>query len=103
MASDFNRDGVGLRVLSAQANIGYGNRPIPDARDCQIAQVVENLAQKPVGDRSRAGLKPDNWMALTAFAERMAALAVRQQDARYIQLAQTKLRTPNTPTVESRP
>ena len=73
-----------LSVLNLAATVGYLRWPIPHKRDVEIARVVNRLAQDIEQDRPQTPLKPDQGQALAVFAERMASLAVRDQDPEHL-------------------
>src|SRR5262249_46769613 len=65
-----------VHVLDPASNKGYLNRPIPVARDTEIRDLLATASPQALAtvlDQSHASV-------LQAFAERMAALAVRRHD-----------------------
>lgn len=70
-------DASALAILAVERNRGYGTWPLPHERDFAIARLVEQLARQRPTSPPRSLLEPEHGQVLTAFAERMASLAVR--------------------------
>jgi hypothetical protein len=69
-----------LQLLDSKQSNGYGNLPIPCAIDDEVHALVAHLvALDPAGRRDLLSrMTQRHGYALLAFAERMAALAVRE-------------------------
>lgn len=67
--------------LRVRANVGYGPRPIPDETDRVIREFVDAYVKslQPVRAAVAERLGREHAPTLRAFAERMAAYAVRQR------------------------
>lgn len=79
-----DNDRPNLEVLGPGMNEGYLKWSIPHERDGQIAEVVDRFARDIEQGRPRAPLNGDQGKALAGFAERMAALAVRERDPEHL-------------------
>jgi hypothetical protein len=75
--------------LGSERTKGYGPRPIPSDIDDDVRTVVQAIAREHGGARADiiARLTEVHGLVLNAFAERMAAYAVRNGQARHIQEA----------------
>lgn len=77
---------AGLAELD-ERNAGYGNRPLPDPLDEQIAGLVERVTEAPdeVRQAVRAELTQMQGQFLLGYGERMASLAVRMESAKLLE------------------
>jgi hypothetical protein len=62
-----------------ERNRGYGNKPLPDPLDEQIARLVERIVEGPdeLHEAVREDLSPMQAQFLLGYGERMASFAVR--------------------------
>jgi hypothetical protein len=69
--------------LKDRSNKGYGNTPLPQRRDEEIAELIMVWAE--LSERDRRGVESqisdDQSFTLICFGERMASLAVREQNS----------------------
>lgn len=76
-----------LALLETEANIGYGQQPLPSERDAELRALLENAsAAQLVGQ-----ITFDRARVLRVFAERAASLSVRSNDARMLRTGLTAL------------
>jgi len=68
-------------ILDPAENVNYGKQALPSERDRQIRDLLVRVGdQRAFGELT--GLVPrGGWSVLNVFAERVASLAVRHQDA----------------------
>jgi hypothetical protein len=76
-----NHDASSFVILEPANNIGYGCEDIPCERDGQIKDLILDLTADFSFERVMQ-LAPQYAYRVSAFAERAASLAVRQQDER---------------------
>jgi hypothetical protein len=69
-----------LDILDVESNAGYLGRPLPSARDDEITALLDRARQDGRATQLVDLLRPRQDAVLRAFAERMAALAVRAGD-----------------------
>jgi hypothetical protein len=70
-------DASALSVLDPANNEGYGSARLPCGRDDEIAKLVRQIQGLEDFDDAKRALSEEHGTVLSAFAERMASLAVR--------------------------
>jgi hypothetical protein len=77
-----NEDASSFAILEPQNNIGYGREGLPCGRDGQIRDLILDVTANNSFEQVAQRLPQSADRVLSAFAERAASLAVRQQDER---------------------
>jgi hypothetical protein len=67
-------------VLKGDSNVGYLRQPLPNARDSEISDLLEEARSGGQLDELAAELAPSHAASLLCFAQRMSVLAVRRSD-----------------------
>lgn len=73
-------------MLAAKSNAGYGAQPLPSERDNEIGALLLTVQDPERLEEFLAPLTGEHVQVLVCFAERMATLAVRQQDRTFLNL-----------------
>jgi hypothetical protein len=77
-----NHDASSFAILEPANNIGYGREVLPCGRDGQIRDLILDLTVNVSFEQVMQLVPHDADSVLSAFAERTASHAVRQQDER---------------------
>ncbi|MEU9101204.1 hypothetical protein [Streptomyces sp. NPDC048361] len=71
-------------ALDPRNGKGYGKQEIPSEKDTDLQDFVRKIRNAKDFSDSLSEQPAGSWRILNAFAERMASLAVRRQDAREV-------------------
>lgn len=76
---------IPLDFLSISRSKGYGTRRLPCEQDEAIRRLIRQVRGPHDYSDVVSSIPADAWIVLATFAERMASLAVRHQDARDVE------------------
>ncbi len=77
-------DETDLEILDPRGNEGYGTDRLPNRRDLEIAGLITRVHGVSEFRAVSHELSKDHATVLSAFAERMASLAVRERSASFL-------------------